>query len=32
MPYEIVMPDDGWDERAVEFYCEFCERTYVARS
>lgn len=31
-PYTVVMPEDGWDDREVTFYCEFCDRTLVATS
>lgn len=29
---KIVMPEDGWGERAVDFYCEFCNRTFTSHS
>lgn len=25
--YVIDMPEDGWDDRLVSFFCEFCGRT-----
>ena len=29
---KIDMPEDGWDERAVEYFCDKCNRTLIAES
>lgn len=29
---ELIIPEDGWDEREVSYYCKFCDRTLIAYS
>lgn len=30
--YEVIMPEDGWDNRKIPYYCEFCNKDFIHKS